>query len=75
MSGCGTRGWGGLFLAAAGVTAALSGLNFVGLNMTIRTVLDIGRREGANLLTGGAIEAVVALPKCQPNLSMATWFD
>jgi hypothetical protein len=56
-----TEGWGDLFLAAAGATAALSGLIFVGLSVNIRTVLAAGKREGQNFLTGRALEALAAL--------------
>jgi hypothetical protein len=56
-----TRDWGDLFLAAAGATAALSGLIFVGLSVNVRTVLDIDKRDGGNFLTGRALEALVAL--------------
>jgi hypothetical protein len=61
MNGYSTEGWGELFLAAAGATAALSGLIFVGLSVNIRTVLDIDKSVGHNFLTGRAIEALVAL--------------
>jgi modulator of FtsH protease len=56
-----TEGWGDLFLAAAGATAALSGLIFVGLSVNIRTVLAADKREGQNFLTGRALEALAAL--------------
>jgi hypothetical protein len=56
-----TEGWGELFLAAAGATAALSGLIFVGLSVNIRTVLAADKREGQNFLTGRALEALAAL--------------
>jgi hypothetical protein len=39
-----TQGWGELFLASSGATAALSGLIFVGLSVNINTVLTIDRR-------------------------------
>jgi hypothetical protein len=55
------EGWGDLFLAAAGATAALSGLIFVGLSVNIRTVLAADKREGQNFLTGRALEALAAL--------------
>lgn len=61
MTGYSTEGWGDLFLAAAGATAALSGLIFVGLSVNIRTVLDIDKQVRSNFLTGRAIEALVAL--------------
>jgi hypothetical protein len=53
--------WGAFFLAAAGATAALSGLIFVGLSVNIRTVLNTETREGQNFLTGRALEALAAL--------------
>jgi modulator of FtsH protease len=56
-----TEGWGVLFLAAAGATAALSGLIFVGLSVNIRTVLAADKRDGQNFLTGRALEALAAL--------------
>ncbi len=56
-----TGGWGDLFLAAAGATAALSGLIFVGLSVNIRTLLAADNREGQNFLTGRALEALAAL--------------
>jgi hypothetical protein len=56
-----TEGWGDLFLASAGATAALSGLIFVGLSVNIGTVLAIDKRQGQNFLTGRALEALAAL--------------
>ena len=53
--------WGAFFLAAAGATAALSGLIFVGLSVNIRTVRGTEKREGQNFLTGRALEALAAL--------------
>jgi modulator of FtsH protease len=53
--------WGDLFLAAAGATAALSGLIFVGLSVNLRTVLAADKREGQNSLTGRPLEALAAL--------------
>ena len=53
--------WGAFFLAAAGATAALSGLIFVGLAVTIRTVQAADQLEGRNLLAGRVLEAVAAL--------------
>src|ERR1700722_5307357 len=61
MTGYSTEGWGDLFLAAAGATAALSGLIFVGLSVNIHTVLKINERDGGNFLTGRALEALTAL--------------
>jgi hypothetical protein len=53
--------WSALFLASAVAAAALSGLIFVGLSASIRTVLAVGQREGQNFLTGRALEALAAL--------------
>ena len=61
MAAYSTAGWGDLFIAAAGATAALSGLIFVGLSVNIRTVLAAGKREGQDFLTGRALEALAAL--------------
>jgi modulator of FtsH protease len=61
IAGYSPEGWGDLFLAAAGATAALSGLIFVGLSVNIRTVLEADQREGQNFLTGRALEALAAL--------------
>jgi hypothetical protein len=52
MSGYATAGWSEFFLAAAGATAALSGLIFVGLSVNVRTVIELDKREGAPFLTG-----------------------
>jgi modulator of FtsH protease len=56
-----TEGWGDLFLAAAGATAVLSGLIFVGLSVNIKSVLAADQREGQDFLTGRALEALAAL--------------
>lgn len=56
-----SNGWGELSLAAAGATAALSSLIFVGLSVNIGAVLELCKREGSPFLTGRAIEALVAL--------------
>ena len=61
IAGYSPEGWGDLFLAAAGATAALSGLIFVGLSVNIRTVLETDKRVGQNFLTGRAAEALAAL--------------
>ncbi len=53
--------WSELFLAAAGATAALSGLIFVGLSVNIRTVLETEKREGGNFLSSRGLEALAAL--------------
>jgi|ERR1700722_454312 hypothetical protein len=61
MSGYATTGWSEFFLAAAGATAALSGLIFVGLSVNVRTVIELDKQGGTPFLTGRAIEALVAL--------------
>jgi hypothetical protein len=61
IAGYSPEGWGDLFLAAAGATAALSGLSFVGLSVNSRTVLETDKRVGQNFLTGRAAEALAAL--------------
>lgn len=61
ITGYSPEGWAALFLAAAGATAALSGLIFVGLSVNIKTVRDADQREGQNFLTGRALEALAAL--------------
>jgi hypothetical protein len=61
IAGYTTDGWGEFFLAAAGATAALSGLIFVAVSVNVKTVLDIDKTSGGNFLTGRAIEALVAL--------------
>ena len=54
-------GWHDLFVAAAGATAALSGLIFVGLSVNIKAVLDLDEQTGRNFLSGRAVEALVDL--------------
>jgi hypothetical protein len=61
VTGYTTEGWGDFFLAAAGATAALSGLIFVAVSVNIRPVLEADKRSGGNFLTGRALEALVAL--------------
>lgn len=61
MNGYATQGWTDMFLCAGGAAAALCGLIFVGLSVNIRTVLEIEKREGHRLMTGRALEALVAL--------------
>ena len=53
--------WSALFLAVAVATAALSGLIFVGLCVSVRAVLAAGQREGQDFLAGRALEALAAL--------------
>jgi hypothetical protein len=61
VSGYSTEGWGELFVAAGGATAALSGLVFVAVSINIHKVLELDKRTGRNFLTGRALEALVAL--------------
>jgi hypothetical protein len=61
MTGYATESWGDPFLAAAGATAALSGLIFVAVSVNIGPVLEADMRSGENFLTGRALEALVAL--------------
>jgi hypothetical protein len=61
VNGYATGDWGDFFLAAAGATAALSGLIFVALSVNIAPVLEADRQSGENFLTGRALEALVAL--------------
>ncbi len=61
MTGYSTEGWNELFILAGGAAAALSGLIFVGLSVNIKSVLDIEKKDGAPLLTGRGLEALVDL--------------
>ncbi len=61
MTGYSTDGWHELFILAGGATAALSGLIFVGLSVNIKEVLALEEKDGAPLLTGRGLEALVAL--------------
>jgi hypothetical protein len=61
MTGYSTEGWHELFILAGGATAALSGLIFVGLSVNIKEVLALEEKDGAPLLTGRGLEALVAL--------------
>jgi hypothetical protein len=61
-AGYATESWGEFFHASSGATAALAGLIFVGLSVNIGKVLELDRADGgSNLLTGRAIEALVAM--------------
>jgi modulator of FtsH protease len=54
VTGYTTEGWGDVFLAAAGASAALSGLIFVAVSVNIRPVLEADERAGGSFLTGRA---------------------
>ena len=56
-----TQVWGAFFLAAAGAAAALSGLIFVGLAVTIRSVPPADQRESRNFL---ACRVLRRSPRC-----------
>ena len=60
ISGYSSEGWGDLFAAAAGASAALSGLIFVGLSVNLRAILDADKQSGQNFLIGRGLEALVA---------------
>ena len=53
--------WHEYFVAAAGATAALSGLIFVAVSINLRTILDEEQQLGSSHLTGRALESLVAL--------------
>jgi hypothetical protein len=53
--------WHDFFVAAAGATAALSGLIFVAVSINLRAILDEERKVGSSYLTGRALESLVAL--------------
>jgi hypothetical protein len=53
--------WHEYFIAAAGATAALSGLIFVAVSINLRTILDEEQKLGSSHLTGRALESLVAL--------------
>jgi hypothetical protein len=59
--GYSTVGWEEFFLCAGIATAALSGLILVVLSVNLAKVLEVDRREGQNVLTGRALEALVDL--------------
>jgi hypothetical protein len=60
-AGYSTEAWSEFFHASSGASAALAGLIFVGLSVNIGKVLELDRVDGENLLTGRAIEALVAM--------------
>jgi len=49
VNGYDTAAWTDFFLAAAGASAALSGLIFVAVSVNIRPVLEADRRSGGQL--------------------------
>lgn len=61
VSGYHLEGWDNFFVAAAGATAALSGLIFVALSLNMERILQLDSAAGAGVLTGRGLEALVAL--------------
>src|SRR6202046_3522250 len=53
--------WHDFFIAAAGATAALSGLIFVAVSINLRDILAEEKKIGSPYLTGRALESLVAL--------------
>lgn len=66
MGGYTTEGWGEFFVAAAGATAALSGLIFVAVSVNIGAVLDEDKRSGGNFLIGPRAQAAPCRPFMAP---------
>lgn len=55
------QAWHDLFVAAAGATAALSGLIFVAVSINLRDIFALEKKIGSTYLTGRALESLVAL--------------
>jgi hypothetical protein len=53
--------WHDFFVAAAGASAALSGLIFVAVSINLRDILAEEKKVGSSYLTGRALESLAAL--------------
>jgi hypothetical protein len=59
MTGYTTQGWGELFLAEAGASAALAGLLFVAVSINLQRIISIRSLPGAALTTIVLLVAVL----------------